>query len=113
MSAISTLASRLGLIEASKLDFARSIGKRLDEHRELVESISQHTDLLQDRPWHIGHLATQDDYLMRLYFLRHRSWPSANGGRNGDTGEHVRPRPPILGACRLSEYADEKTKSED
>ena len=36
--------------------------KRLDEHRELVEVISK-SGLLKDKPWIIGWLRTQDEFL--------------------------------------------------
>jgi hypothetical protein len=94
---------------AQKLHFARSVGKRLDEHRELVESIEE-TSFFRDRWWHIGHMAVQDDYLMRLYFIVYGCWPEdSTGGRYGpprmqSTGEIVRPRPHILGPCLLPEY---------
>lgn len=88
-----------------QLDFARTVGKRLDEHRELVESIEK-TSLNKDKPWHVTHMATQDDYLMRLYFLRHGIWPRDNGERCKITGEYVRPRPALLGSCLLPEYSE-------
>lgn len=84
-----------------KLDFARSVGKRLDEHRELVEVICEKTNLFQEF-WHAMHMATQDDYLMRLFYIRHGRWPSE--GPCPYTGEYVRKRPAILGQCRLPEY---------
>lgn len=76
---IATLVPRLGFIPKAevinKLQFARSVGKRLDEHREVVESIAASTTLFMDAPWHISHMAVQDDYLMRLYHMVHGSWP--------------------------------------
>jgi len=90
------------------LDFSRSVGKRLDEHRELVEAIQDKTELLKEE-WYINHLATQDDYLMRLYFMRHGEWP-LNELRNSNrqpTNEVVRPRPRILGVCKLPEFTQE------
>jgi hypothetical protein len=36
-----------------------------------VESIAASTTLFVDAPWHIGHMAVQDDYLMRLYHMVH------------------------------------------
>jgi hypothetical protein len=82
------------------LNFARCVAKRLDEHREIVEAIINNTNLFKDS-WHVNHMATQDDYLMRLYYLVHGQWPEndkccANG--------YVRNRPDILGLCRLPEY---------
>lgn len=106
---LDALASRLGFVRRSdvirNLQFARSVGKRLDEHRELVEAIEAKT-LLFDRSqgyWHAAHMATQDDYLMRLYHMVHGCWPddSVLHQRNGEV---VRPRPVVLGACSLPEY---------
>lgn len=93
-----------------QLNFARTVGKRLDEHREVVEQLDQDTDFFQRFPWHAGHMATQDDYLMRLYHMVHGTWPEdkLDGEQAGKwrqpTGEIVRPRPLVLGACRLPEY---------
>lgn len=106
--------SLLGFLPVSevheKLHFARSVGKRLDEHREVVERLAEESDFLARFPWHVGHLATQDDYLMRLYHLVHGTWPvdatCTSGGEQWrqQSGEVVRPRPTVLGACRLPEY---------
>ena len=101
------LLVKLGLFPKTRLDqqldFARTVGKRLDEHRETVEAIQKKTTLF-DEPWHIDHMATQDDYLMRLYFLRHSVWPKDKSKQQHKTGEYVRPRPAILGECKLPEY---------
>lgn len=94
-----------------KLNFARSIGKRLDEHREVVEAIKTSTSFLQEKPWHVSHLAIQDDFLMRLYFMVHGEWPQENesGSFNQhNTNEYVRPRPPILGPCSLPEFRNQR-----
>jgi ribonuclease I len=58
--------------------------------------------------WHAAHMAMQDDYLMRLYFMVHGCWPdeSARYQRNG---EFVRPRPAVLGECTLPEYTRQQT----
>ena len=107
---LDSILERLGLIRKSRLfatlDFARSVAKRLDEHRETVEAISENT-LFLEKFWHVTHLATQDDYLMRLYFLRYGCWPLESDvtSPNG----YVRPRPPILGSCRLPEYDNGST----
>jgi len=104
---------RLGFVRAvyvrNQLNFARSIGKRLDEHREVVEGIEDATAFFAQFPWHAGHMAIQDDFLMRLYFLVHGSWPEDvpiddRGGWYQVSGEIVRPRPAVLGPCRLPEY---------
>lgn len=106
---IDYFAARLGFIRLSslkeKLQFARSVGKRLDEHREVVEQIERSTTFFHEHPWHAGHMGTQDDYLMRLYHLVYGCWPddSINNERQ-PTGESVRPRPAILGPCWLPEY---------
>lgn len=84
-----------------KLNFARGVAKRLDEHRETVESILEKTNLLNDF-WHVTHLATQDDYLMRLYYLVHNEWPKENVH---GVGGYVRKRPDILGKCNLPEFS--------
>jgi hypothetical protein len=105
------LLARFGLVRLKdvrdQLNFARTVGKRLDEHREVVEQIEQQTSLLREAWWHAGHMATQDDYLMRLYYLVHGTWPedapTTPAGRQV-SGEVVRARPSILGPCRLPEY---------
>lgn len=91
-----------------QLQYARSIGKRLDEHREVVEAIASKTNLFELSPWHANHMATQDDFLMRLYYMVYDSWPedapALNGGKwRQATGERVRPRPAILRPCALPE----------
>ena len=105
MKKIDKLLSKFGLVRSKlineQLDYARNVAKRLDEHRELVESIAESTDLFKAKPWHIGHMATQDDYLMRLFFLRHSQWPLID---NLHTQQgYVRSRPKILGKCNLPE----------
>ena len=94
-----------------QLDFARSVGKRLDEHREYSHAIIE-SGVFSDKPWHLNHLAVQDDYLMRLFFLRHAVWPPCiddneegiSSSFYAQYGEHVRPRPKEFGRCRLPEY---------
>lgn len=65
-------ASRLGYVHSSalieKLQFARCVGKRLDEHREVVEAMEE-SGFFENKWWHVSHMATQDDYLMRLYYF--------------------------------------------
>lgn len=93
------------MIDVNDLDFARNVAKRLDEHRELVQSIEQNTNLLETHQWHIGHLATQDDYLMWLFFLRYGIWPiEGNQLENFMVDMVVRPRPAILGKCLHPSY---------
>lgn len=101
------LAARLGFVRKSvvheQLQFARSVGKRLDEHREVVEAMTE-SGFFVTKWWHAGHMAIQDDYLMRLYHMVYGSWPDDSAGcRQQLTGEVVRPRPTILGPCRLPE----------
>lgn len=93
-------------IEVTKLDFARDVSKRLDEHRELVESIQKNTLLLETHPWHINHLSTQDDYLMWLFYLRNGEWPIQGKIINGNfpVDMAVRPRPEILGQCKHPQF---------
>lgn len=105
---IDRLLLTFGLVRVTRvrdtLHYARSVGKRLDEHRELVEQIEGAPDFLEKRWWVRGHLATQDDYLMRLYHHVYGEWPSddAEGGWQA-TKEYVRPRPAILGpSCLLT-----------
>jgi hypothetical protein len=103
------LAAKLGFVRKAdvlrNLQFARSIGKRLDEHREVVEAIEANTVLFDKNAeyWHAAHMATQDDYLMRLYYMVHESWPDDLVWQQRN-GEVVRPRPIVLGECRLPEY---------
>lgn len=90
---------------SKNLQFARSVGKRLDEHREVVESMEE-SGFFEGKWWHVGHMATQDDYLMRLYYMVYKSWPGDDAEtQRQSTGEYVRPRPKILGPCRLPELA--------
>lgn len=108
-AALEALLGRFGFVPAEKLNFARNVAKRLDEHRELVEAIRDHTSLLDDRDWHVSHLATQDDYLMRLYYLVNREWPCGDEGRMRELRArfgHIRLRPSILGASTLPELPD-------
>ena len=89
-----------------QLNFAYDIAKRLDEHREMVEAIQNKTTLFDDH-WHIVNLATQDDYLMRLFYMVHDCWPEDPKCAPSAT-RRIRPRPEILGECQLPEY-QEKT----
>lgn len=104
MAFIDLVFARLGYIRTddmkAKLNFARSVGKRLDEHRETVLAVQTETQLFDDW-WHVVHMATQDDYLMRLFHMVHGSWPNEPENHNG---ESVRARPEILGPCGLPEY---------
>lgn len=108
MKLVDAFFEKLGYVRSSsvkeKLNFARSVGKRLDEHREEVEAIEQETNFFQDGYWHASHMATQDDYLMRIYHLVHGCWPD-DEKEHQLTGEFVRRRPVILGRCGLPEYS--------
>lgn len=101
------LMAKFGYVHKSKineqLDWGFSVAKRLDEHRELVEAVHTHTQLYQERPWHIAHAETQDDYLMRLYHFVHGTWPE-NVRDLQITGAHIRPRPAVLAPCTIPEY---------
>lgn len=115
MKLFDSLLGKLGYVRSayvkSQLDYAYSVGKRLDEHREMVEEVSQQrcrccgNDLILDEHL-IRHMATQDDYLMRLYQMVHGEWPMDNfeHGPIQKSGEFVRSRPPQLGACGLPRY---------
>lgn len=107
MKAIDALFAKLGYVRSdsirAELNYAHSIGKRLDEHREKVQDIEHKTELFESGIWHVTHMAIQDDFLMRLYRMVHGCWPSDEHGPQ-PTGEFVRPRPKILGPCHLPEY---------
>ncbi|MFQ0972220.1 hypothetical protein [Gilliamella sp. BG6] len=91
-----------------QLHFARNVAKRLDEHREVVESIRDHTDLFKTHEWHIWHMATQDDYLMRLFYICYGFYPEV--GLDPRNGQSVRKRPEILGECGLPEFKNKETR---
>jgi len=99
---------KLGLVRKAWVDdtlmFARHVNKRLDEHREVVESLSQ-TDFFVQHWWHSDHLATQDDYLMKLFYVVHGEWPEPSNQYKFK----VRARPDILGQCKLKEYRQNVT----
>ena len=65
---------------------------RLDEHREVVESIETHTSLFSERPWHINHMADLDDYLTEQLQIHGNKSPIANNELN----TRLRKRPAIL-----------------
>jgi len=106
MKAVDSLLKRLGYVRADdvkkQLNFAYSIGKRLDEHRETIEAIELETDFFQRGFWRHEHAATQDDYLMRIYWMVHGFWPDSQTAYA--RGEQVRPRPAALRPCGLPEY---------
>lgn len=106
---LSQIAGKLGFVRRAEvqeqLQFARSIGKRLDEHREVVQWIQDSGDLFAKSPWHLSHMAMQDDFLMRLYFMVYGSWPD-DSVRYQKTREMVRPRPLVLGECSLPELRE-------
>jgi len=87
----------------SELDFGPDVAKRLDEHRELVIDLIEKTDYLANQeatPWRSAHLATQDDYLMYIFYLRHNVWPTDTLSVETAAFGYVRPRPEILGMCK-------------
>lgn len=107
---IERIAAYFGFVRRAliteQLQFARSVGKRLDEHREVVEAMEA-DGFFEGKQWHVGHMAIQDDYLMRLYHMVYSAWPddSVDNGRQA-TGEYVRARPAVLGPCTLPEFAN-------
>jgi hypothetical protein len=108
-----TVTVRAGkLINPGELDFARNVAKRLDEHRELVIDLVEKTDYLagDSTPWRISHLATQDDYLMYLFFLRYGIWPNEPGAEQVG---YCRPRPALLGECTHPLYKQHITQPQN
>lgn len=123
---VDAAAKRFGFVRMievrENLDYCFSVAKRLDEHREVVEAISARTTLFEECPWHATHLASQDDYLMRLFRMVHGCWPeeAEHGYAPSDVVRlkeslppsklpkpifpTVRPRPAELGRCGLPEY---------
>ena len=105
MKILDIVFKKLGYVKLDaikeQLNFAPTVGKRLDEHREIVEAIERKTSLLNDE-WHVSHLSTQDDYLMRLFFMAHGRWPDGKNVRA--LSERVRKRPTVLDECQLPEY---------
>ncbi|PSU31717.1 hypothetical protein [Photobacterium lutimaris] len=107
---IDRLFNKLGYVKKSgindQLNFSQNIAKRLDEHREDFEFLVSQTELCKHKEWEllVGHLATQDDYFMRLYYMVNRSFPPVKK-RTMRYG-HVRPRPTQFGACGLPEYCE-------
>ena len=115
---LNTIAAKLGFVRLGdirqQLNYGYSVAKRLDEHREVVEQLHLHTSLLDQCYWHANHLATQDDYLMRLFYLVHDCWPEeAQNGRSPRNGSKIHPqvraRPAVLGPCQLPEWLTHKT----
>lgn len=113
-----TIAAKLGFVRMDairkQLNYGHSVAKRLDEHREVVERIQQHTSLLEQGYWHTTHLATQDDYLMRLFHLVHECWPDdgkhgISPGNRTSVHPRVRPRPSVLGPCQLPEWLSQQS----
>lgn len=102
-SVLQRLMKREREISVSQLDYARNVAKRLDEHRELVEALLHNTTFFEKNPWHLAHLATQDDYLMWLFYLRHNAWPCQETQEFSRYG-YVRKRPEILGKCDHPEF---------
>ena len=114
---IAALAAHLGFVRAStaklhvevaqselkdQLQYAFSINKRLDEHRELISVIATKSTVFEQCPYHLEHAATQDDYLMRIFNIVHGCWPNPINGTH--PGSAVRPRPGLLRDCELPEY---------
>jgi hypothetical protein len=120
---LDAIAAKLGFVRLkhlrNQLNYGYSVAKRLDEHRELVEAIERKTLLFCQGNWHVIHLATQDDYLMRLFYLVHDCWPEeAQQGYSFRNGTRVCPavrsRPSILGPCQLPEWISQQaTQAKD
>lgn len=85
-----------------QLDFGHSITKRLDEHRGLVETLERDTNLLKEKPWIIGHLSIQDDYLIRIFHIVHGCYPWETATLQL-IKLNLRPRPAILKEINLPE----------
>ena len=86
------------IILPHQLDFAFSVAKRLDEHRELIEEIEKHTGYFssENGRWSKNHAITQDDYLIKLFTLRYNVEPSKE--HFDRLGLYVRERPHVLKA---------------
>lgn len=116
---IAKILFRFGFVQMSevkaKLNFARNVAKRLDEHRELVELLEEE-GVLDSKFWVAGWLATQDDYLMRLYSMVHGHFPVTKNSVHDYESKnvykiryqcgYVRDRPSILKECGLPEYIE-------
>lgn len=66
------------LILPQQLDAKCCVWKKLDEHRELIESIENQTGYFSSNIgyWSKGHAALQDDYLVQIYKLRYQKNPT-------------------------------------
>lgn len=113
-------------IAVEKLHFARSMCKRLDEFREDVELIFNDAEhgapLFKKHPHLVGHLATQDDFLMRLFYEAYGFYPDHKNDAEWQAlmkqhdpkrcSPYIRPRLSVLGECWLPEYVEaEKEKA--
>jgi len=108
---IQKLIRYFGLVKRSDLDFARDVTKRLDEHRELCEQILSSTSLFNtSEPWHLYHAATQDDYLMYLFYLRHGVWPNFEGSSKFGS---LRRRPTEFPPCSHPLYDPKKLEQKE
>lgn len=104
---------------------ARSMCKRLDEFRQSVELIFNDEEhgapLLKKHPHLVNELATQDDFLMRLFYEAYGFYPDHKNDAEWQKlmkqhdpkrcSPYIRPRLPILGACWLPEYVEAKKES--
>ncbi|MUK41533.1 hypothetical protein GNP61_08155 [Aliivibrio fischeri] len=84
------------IILTNQLDFAHNVAKRLDEHRELIEDIENHTGYFTSKngQWSRNHAITQDDYLIKLFILRYSVEPTKDNLEKLHL--HVRERPHVL-----------------
>lgn len=100
-------------IDPLNIDFAFNVAKRLDEHRELVEDLLVNSFYLskpEKHDWRITHLATQDDYLMYLFYLRHGQWPLDQPSLKMAGAGYYRDRPLVLGQCSHPLFVSEHGK---
>lgn len=102
------VAKHFGFVRKSSVDdylnWGYNISKRIDEHREDFETVSANSDLMTQPEFEylIGHYATQDDYLLKVYFFIYGAFPPSKV----DSCLHgsIRARPVEFGQITLSEY---------
>ncbi len=95
-----TLKPWLPNLNVKQLDYAYHVAKRLDEHRELIETIEKATGFFS-LPEHASYreiAKAQDEYLIYLYELRmgHRVIACPHPSKFTAQYPYVRPRPRCL-----------------
>ncbi|MGR5465298.1 hypothetical protein ACPV5G_20385 [Photobacterium damselae] len=72
------------IISIKELEYGRGLEKQLDEYRQLLEHIEEHTGYFSspDNYFAVGHAAVLDDYLSYLYELRFGQQPTPNTAIN-------------------------------